>query len=155
MSLWGRFVRRWSGTRWFAWSAARVGPNLDRVVYRLSRGRRLATPTDVPTLFLTTIGRRSGRPRTVPVSFVTVDGDDYVVGTNFGQSHQPAWALNLLEHPDASAEYRGSTWSVAAQRIPESDRTDLWPVFDALLPAYARYRARLQRPIHMFRLDRA
>jgi deazaflavin-dependent oxidoreductase (nitroreductase family) len=154
MSLWGRFVRRWSGQRWFAWSAARVAPGLDRLVYRLSGGRRLATPNAIPTLLLTTTGRHSGLLRTVPLSFVTIDGADYIVGTNFGQHHQPAWALNLLSHPEATAEYQGHTWDVIARRVDEADRDDLWPVFEEIVPAYAAYRARVERTIHMFRLNR-
>ena len=154
MSVWSRFVRRWSGARWFAWSAARVAPGLDRLVYRLTKGRRLATPNDIPTLCLTTTGRRTGTAHTVPLSFVTHGGAEHVVGTNFGQTGKPAWALNLLARPEARVEYRGATWDVVATPIAADDRADLWPAFEATVPAYAAYRGRLDRAIHMFRLDR-
>jgi deazaflavin-dependent oxidoreductase (nitroreductase family) len=132
-----------------------VAPGLDRLVHRLTGGRRVATPESIPTLLLTTTGRRTGRPRTVPLSFVTVDGAVHVVGTNFGQEHQPDWALNLLARPEATAEYHGEVWDVAASRIPESDRDQLWIEFDRIVPAYVAYRRRVTRTIHMFRLDRA
>ena len=154
MGLYGGFVRRYSGTRWFAWVAARTAPRLDLLVHRMSHGRRLATPNEVPTLLLTTHGRRSGEPRTVPLSFATMDDALFVVGTNFGQAHQPAWALNLLHRPEAVAEYRGERWEVRASRVPEDARGDLWSAFDAIVPAYRNYRSRVDRPIHMFRLER-
>lgn len=154
MSLYSRFVRRYAGTRWFSWGAARTAPALDRLVHRLSRGKRLATPTSVPTLLLTSTGRRSGEPRTVALSFITADGAEHVVGTNFGQTHQPAWALNLLDRPRASVEFRGVSWEVDAVRVPESERHGLWALFDGLLPAYRAYRERVDRRIHMFRLER-
>ena len=120
----------------------------------MTGGRRLATPNAVPTLFLTTTGRHTGRPRTVPLSFVTFHGADFVVGTNFGQDHQPGWALNLLARPEAHVEYHTDTWNVVARRVDEPDRDELWPLFDEIVPAYAAYRSRVDRTIHMFRLDR-
>ena len=78
MSAYARLLKAIGSRRWFAAVASKIASPLDRLVYRLSRGRRLATPTSVPTFFLTTIGRRTGRRRTVPVSFV-VDNGDYVI----------------------------------------------------------------------------
>lgn len=121
MGLYGRVVRRVIGIGWVAWVARRVAPPLDRLVFRLSRGRRLATPSSVPTLLLTTTGRRSGEQRTVPLSYVVHDGAEHVVGTNWGQRHQPAWALNLLADPTATVETTSGRWSVRATRVADAD----------------------------------
>ena len=83
-----------------------------------------------------------------------MDGSEFVVGTNFGQSHQPAWALNLLAEPRAMAEYLGETWEVHAVVVPDADRDNVWPHLYEATNAYRSYRARLARDIHMFRLDR-
>lgn len=155
MGPYARFVRRFSGERWFSWTAARIAPSLDRTVHRLTGGRYLATPSSIPTLLLTTIGRRSGEPRTVPLSFVVDEGVEHVVGTNFGQSHHPAWALNLLHTPRAEVSFRSASWAVEAVPVPGGRHHELWPLFDAIVPAYRAYRERVDRPIHMFRLERA
>lgn len=152
MSLYSHFVRRFGGRRWFAAIASRVAPGLDRIVYRLSRGRRIATPSSVPTLFLTTTGRRSGEPRTSALSFIGGEAEPIVVGTNWGKPHHPAWSANLIDDPRATIEYRGRRWQVTAVLVPVDDRAPLWADFDALYPAYASYRARLNRVPRMFRL---
>ena len=154
MGLYSRMVRRLAGRRWFAVVGSRLAPVLDRTVHRLSGGRRLVTPESVPTLLLTTTGRRTGRSRTVPLSFVSVEGIAVVVGTNWGLTRQPDWALNLLVDPQARVTDHRDQWDVEAVPIPEVDRADIWPLFDAMLPAFRSYRARLHRPIHMFRLER-
>lgn len=154
MSLYSRFVRRFGGRRWFAAMASRVAPDLDRIVYRLSRGRRIATPSSVPTLFLTTTGRRSGEPRTSALSFIGGEDEPIVVGTNWGKPHHPAWTANLLADPRATVEHLGRRWEVVAALVPVEDRAPLWDEFDALYPAYASYRGRLDRTPRMFRLVR-
>ena len=61
----------------------------------------------VPSLVITTTGRRSGQPRSNPLLYVP-DGDAYVViGSNWGQQHQPGWALNLLAQPAAEVDVKG------------------------------------------------
>lgn len=154
MSLYSRFVRRFGGQRWFAAAGSRVAPSLDRIVYRLSGGRRIATPSSVPTLFLTTTGRRSGEPRTAALSFVGGTEEPVVVGTNWGRVDHPSWTANLLADSLAQVEYDGDRWDVRAVLVPEDQREPLWEAFDAMYPAYASYRARVDRTPRMFRLRR-
>ena len=125
----------------------------DRVVGRLTRGRVVALGL-IPSLVITTTGRRSGKPRSNPLLYVP-DGDAYVViGSNWGQTHQPGWALNLLARPDRRGGRRraggsrcGPTWPSGAER----DR--LWQLLVTEWPAYRTYVQRAGgREIHIFRL---
>ncbi|MEE9582414.1 MAG: nitroreductase family deazaflavin-dependent oxidoreductase, partial [Acidimicrobiia bacterium] len=139
--------------RWFVTVASQVAPRLDSLVYRLTRGRRLATPASVPTFFVTTTGRRTGVPRRVALSYLRRDGDFIVVGTNFGKRATPEWALNLAANPQVQVEMVGEEFRAEAWAVPIEEQSVLWEAFDAMWPAYAAYRERAtDRPILMFRL---
>lgn len=125
---------------------------LDRVVGRLTRGRVVALGL-VPSLVITTTGRRSGQPRSNPLLYVP-DGDAYVVvGSNWGQQHQPAWALNLLAQPNAEVDVAGRRLPVRAEMATGPERERLWRVLVAEWPAYEAYVERAGgREIRIFRL---
>lgn len=155
MSIYSRLLAAVGDRRWFAAVASRVAPRLDRIVHRLTRGRRMATPASVPTFFVTTVGRRTGAPRTVTLSFLAREGGYIVVGTNFGKSATPEWALNLVANPRVQVEWGGEEFRAEARAVPIQDQDALWEAFEAMWPAYATYRARAtDRTIGMFRLVR-
>ena len=53
------------------------------------------------TLLITTIGRKSGQQITTALNFLQ-QGESYiVVGSLAGVAHDPSWALNLRENPQA------------------------------------------------------
>jgi deazaflavin-dependent oxidoreductase (nitroreductase family) len=154
MSVYSRVVRAVGHQRWFAAVASRVAPALDRTVYRLSRGRRVATPTAVPTFFLTTIGRSTGQERRVAVSYLDLDGSFIVVGTNWGKPSSPHWALNLLSNPQCWIERSGMRMPATASVVTEAERERLWVQLADMLPAFGTYRRRAaSRSIHMFRVE--
>lgn len=146
-------VRRLGHQRWFARFFRWLVP-ADRLLARLTRGRVVALRL-VPSLLLTTTGRRSGRPRTTPLLSVP-DGDAYVVtGSNWGQAHQPAWALNLLADPNATVTVDGRAVPVRARLVTGAERDRLWSLLVAEWPAYETYRRRAgRREIMVFRLER-
>src|SRR5881227_3454492 len=98
-----RILQHFAAWRPSSWLFARVLHPLDRLLLRLSHGR-VSIPgvlTGLPVVMLTTIGAKSGKPRTVPLVGLS-DGDKVVViGSNFGQTHHPAWYYNLRAHPEA------------------------------------------------------
>lgn len=145
-------VRGLGHRRWFA----RLGPVLvpaDRLVARVTGGRLIALGL-VPSLLLTTTGRRSGRPRTTPLLGVP-DGDAFlVIGSNWGGPRHPAWALNLLAHPDASVVHKGRRFPVRAQPLTGPDRDRAWRLALRQWPAYRTYAGRAGRELHVFRLVR-
>ncbi|MEU4528202.1 nitroreductase/quinone reductase family protein [Micromonospora ureilytica] len=151
MSVLGRVTRRLGHHRWFG-SAARLLVPADRVVGRLTRGRVVALGL-IPSLVITTTGRRSGKPRSNPVVYVP-DGDAYVViGSNWGQTHHPAWALNLLADPAAQVDVKGRRLAVRAERASGTERERLWQLLVTEWPAYRSYVQRAGgREIHIFRL---
>lgn len=151
------FVQRIGRTRTFARFGSKVFHRLDGIVFRLSKGRYIASDLMLPVVMLTTTGRRSGQQWTVPIAAIP-DGDSWlVVGSNFGQDHHPAWALNLLADPRAVVQRRGRRHEVVAEVLDESERQQVWPHLTAYWPPFDAYVERAGaagRDIRVFRLTR-
>ncbi|MFR9775517.1 nitroreductase family deazaflavin-dependent oxidoreductase [Micromonospora sp. MS34] len=151
MSALGTLTRRLGHQKWFGATMRLLVP-ADRLVGRLTKGRVVAFGL-VPSLVITTTGRRSGKPRSNPLLYVP-DGDTYVViGSNWGQQHQPAWSLNLLAQPAAEIDVRGRRISVRADLISGDERERLFTRLVDEWPAYRTYVERAGgREIRVFRL---
>ncbi len=121
---------------------------MNNVAYRLSGGRGAGhVPSGAPICLLTTTGRRSGRRRTVPLLYVP-DGDDLVVvASRGGMASHPAWYLNLLADPEATAQVGASTRRVRARDATEAERARLWPALTAAYPHFDAYQLRTSRHI--------
>ncbi|MEU4315540.1 nitroreductase/quinone reductase family protein [Nocardia sp. NPDC024068] len=112
--------------RWFvllAWYA-------HRALYRVTRGRiGLWTPKDAAhwgTMRLTATGRRSGRARSVLLGYFE-DGPNLVtLAMNGWSDGEPAWWLNLREHPDATVELKDGARAVRARIAEGAERARLW-----------------------------
>lgn len=75
---------------------------------------------------LTTTGRRSGKPRRVVVGYFE-DGRNLVtMAMNGWGPSEPAWWLNLQDHPDAIAQTRDGARPVRARRAQGEERERLW-----------------------------
>jgi deazaflavin-dependent oxidoreductase (nitroreductase family) len=123
-------------------------------VYRVSGGRRMNRVSEAPVLLLTTTGRKSGQARTAPVCFLAEGDRLTVIGSNAGNDHAPAWALNLLAHPDATVEIgQGDRRPVTARVAEGAEREDLWRRMAALYHGFDDYKARTGREIKVFVLD--
>lgn len=85
---------------------------------------------------------------------VPLDGDLYVVGSNFGGEHHPAWSYNLIAHPDATTTMEGRNTPVTAELLDDEDKARVWPQLVEEWPPYARYAERTERDLRVFRLDR-
>jgi hypothetical protein len=71
---------------------------------RKTHGQIISRWYGLPALLLATTGAKSGQRRVQPLVYVR-DGRDFaIVGTNFGQTHHPAWTANLLAHPAGQRE---------------------------------------------------
>lgn len=111
---------------------------IDRVLYPLTGGRLLSTgPVLYPTLLLTTTGRRSGRPRTTPLFYVR-DGDRLLLASSI----RGAWARNLLEHPDVTAQVGRRRGGYRAREASAEEVERWWPRFVAFWPPYDDYAER-------------
>jgi deazaflavin-dependent oxidoreductase (nitroreductase family) len=147
------WLRALGHRRWFA-RLGRVLVPADRMIGRLTGGRVVALGLrELPSMLLTTTGRRTGQPRTQPLLYAP-DGDGYVViGSNWGQQRQPAWALNLLADPRASVALGGRRIPVRAHLATGAERERLLALLLAMWPAYETYRRRAgDRELMVFRL---
>jgi deazaflavin-dependent oxidoreductase (nitroreductase family) len=149
-----RVTQRIAGTRAFAKLAPPVVTRLDRVVHKLTRGRRTLSKGMVPILVLTATGARSGEPRVVPLACLPEDDHFYLVGSNFGRERHPAWTANLAKTPEATVSYEGETFAVVARRLSDDEKAAVWPRLLEIWPNYDRYEQRSGRNIRVFRLDR-
>jgi deazaflavin-dependent oxidoreductase (nitroreductase family) len=151
-SLLARLATRFASTRPGSWTVRTLMP-LDRRVLIRSNGRRtLLGPIGAPTLLLETTGRKSGLPRNSPLLFAR-DGDSVVVvGSNFGQSHHPAWTANLLADPHAVVLVGGERIPVTATLLDGAEAEAAYQKMVEVTSVYATYRGRTDRRIRVFRL---
>ena len=128
--------------RWFVlffWHA-------HRALLRLTRGRVglwRPKPNGWGALRLTTTGRRTGQQRQVVVGYFEDGGDLVTMAMNGWGPAEPAWWLNLQEHPDAIVQTRDGTREVRARRARGAERERLWARWaeiDKDLDAYAARR---------------
>lgn len=151
----GRSVQRVAGSRAFAKVGPHVVPRIDRVLNRAFGGRVLMSSMMLPCAVVTTTGRKSGLPRESPLATVPLDGDLYVVGSNFGREHHPAWSWNLLDDPHATVSFRGEQYAAVAHLLDPDEKAATWPRLIAAWPLFDQYVERSGRDIRVFRLARA
>ena len=129
--------------RWFvqlAWHA-------HRALYRGSGGRLgLWSPKGNRwgTLRLTGLGRRSGQWRSVILGYVEDGSNMVTLAMNGWADGEPAWWLNLQEHPVATVQCAGRTCTVTARAADGEERSRLWARWreiDTALDAYAALRS--------------
>ncbi|HJP66347.1 MAG TPA: nitroreductase/quinone reductase family protein [Actinomycetota bacterium] len=149
-------IKRWGHQPWFAAVGRRVAPRIDRFLLKVTGGRGVTIGRKaLPTLFLTTIGRKSGKERITPLLFVR-DGERIIVaGSNWGQTHHPAWALNLRDRPEATVQVGRDRFPVTARIAEGEERATLWSILERKWPAYDTYKDRSGRDIMIFVLERA
>jgi len=138
------------GARAYRW----LLPRLDRIVQRVTGGKRTFTSLVLPTFVLVTTGRRSGTLREQPLVHVAVDNGWAVVGTNWGQDHHPAWTHNLLADPSASVRVGGREVAVTARLLAGAERDGVYARFEALSPNYAAYKVWSGKDVRVFALER-
>lgn len=129
--------------RWFV----RLAWHAHRGLYRGSRGRLgLWSPSRNRwgTLRLTAVGRRSGQWRSVILGYVEDGSNTVTLAMNGWGDGEPAWWLNLQEHPVATVELAGRTCTVTARAADGAERSRLWSRWreiDPKLDAYAALRS--------------
>ena len=117
----GRAAQRLAAASWFARLAPHFVPQVDRFLHKASGGRFMLTDLLMPGVVLTTTGSRSGTsPRATPLLGVPLDGDLYVVGSNYGEERHPAWSSNLIKDPSASVSRSRQDHTVEAHRLTDS-----------------------------------
>ena len=139
-----RMVRRSGAWRPLSWVYARTLHHIDRVVYRLTRGRATFSSwvSDVPIVMLTTTGAKSGKPRTLPVLGVKENERLVVIASNYGQHRNPAWYHNLRANPRARMVFEGVEREVVARELTGEERERWYARGIEIYPGWTHYRRR-------------
>ena len=125
----------------------------DKLVLRMTGGRRGLGPSVAPQMLLTTRGRKSGKPRANPVLYLR-DGDRYVVvASNYGRERHPNWSYNLTAAPEATVQIGDKKIDVAARRATEEEFARYWPRLLRIWPGWRKYRTMTDREFRMFVLE--
>ena len=110
---------------------------LDRILYRASRGRLTLTGPSQPTMLLTTRNRTTGQPHTVPVSYQP-DGDNLIAAYLNHDNHDPAapanWPANLHTDPHATIQIGTTTASYRARPATPAETDHATPRLHPLWP---------------------
>lgn len=134
-------VDRFSSTRFGAWLFSRLAHRADRLMLRLTKGRRSATSilSDQPLVTLTTIGARSGKARTMPLLGIP-DGDNFIlIASRWGGERHPGWYYNLRANPEVKLTKNGRTGDYIAREVNDSERDRCWLLATEQYPGYANY----------------
>jgi deazaflavin-dependent oxidoreductase (nitroreductase family) len=132
----------------------RLMSGFHRIVFDLSKGRLANRGAGMPVLKLTTVGRKSGARRTTMLTSPICDGDTVVlVASKGGDARDPAWFLNLRDHPDVEVTMHGRTRTMRARVASVEEKAALWPRVVAVHPGYAKYQQRTKREIPIVVLE--
>lgn len=143
-----------AGSELGSWCIRRLTP-VDHWLLRRSGGRfTIFGPLGVPLLLLTTTGRKSGQRRQTPLAYMREGDRLFVVGSNFGQAHHPAWALNLRADPNAWVAIGGREIPVLATPVTGTEHDRIFGKFVDYVSNYDAYRGRTDRELRVFALTR-
>ncbi len=151
-----KVMRRFAAGGPGSWLFARVAPDIDRPVHRLTRGRHTlgSLITGLPVVMLTTTGAKSGEPRTVPVLGMPTSDGLAVIASNWGQQRHPGWYHNLRANPEAEIVVDRSRRRVRAVEADDEQRARIWQESLRVYPGFGQYERRAShRRIHVFVLE--
>ena len=145
----------WLATTAFgAWMTRVFAARVDPAIFRLSGGRFTSLgPIVVPQLVLTTRGRNSGQERNAQLVYTDLDGDVYVVASNFGGERHPSWSYNLQADSRAFMQRRDEKIPVCAEQLSDEEKASVWQKLCDNIPNYAAYKERTDRNIKVYRLS--
>lgn len=157
MGLYDRVIEAIAPTRLGGWLFLRVATPVDRVLFKLTRGKvtsGFGSKFGGRILLLTTRGAKSGLVRQVPLLYAE-DGDALVlVASRGGDQRHPAWYFNAKKHPDVEVTRDGVTEPRRAREVDGAERDRLWQVVNAGYRGYATYQGRVDRTIPVILLER-
>ena len=126
-----------------------------RGLLKISGGKAGWRVSKMPVLKLTTTGRQSGQPRTVMLTSPIQEGTTLVlVASGIGGDKQPAWFLNLREHPQVEVTFQGNPSKQMRARVANTEERDrLWPQIMASYQIYEGYQAKTEREFPLVLLE--
>jgi deazaflavin-dependent oxidoreductase (nitroreductase family) len=138
-----RFAQRILALKPVSLLMARILHHADGFALKLTRGKHTFPElVGLPIIQLTAIGARSGQPRTLPLVGLS-DGDKFIlIGTNFGQRHNPSWYYNLRSHPECIVRFNGQSGAYIARETEGDEREHYWRLALSFYMGYEKYRVR-------------
>jgi deazaflavin-dependent oxidoreductase (nitroreductase family) len=125
----------------------------DRVLYKLTRGRLSSAGfSRFPSLMLI-LRRPNGETVRIPLQYLPIDGDAYIVGTNWCRPKHPLWSAWLLRNPSCRVNIKGRESSRRAVLLEGADHAAIWPKIVHKSPYYDECERRTGRQPRVFRLD--
>lgn len=139
-------------TRPGKWLLSNFTARLDPIVYRMTGGRLNSTGIILfPVLALTTTGRKSGKKRTVQLAYVAFDDNAYLVASNFGKDHHPAWMHNMEADPHVSVQLGSNHYDLTAEKLTEAEKGVVWGKLVEEVPNFGLYEQHSGRTLRVFR----
>jgi deazaflavin-dependent oxidoreductase (nitroreductase family) len=126
---------------------------VDRLVVRLTGGRRNLAPRALPELVLYTTGRRTGKPHATPVLYLEDEGRYVIVASNYGRPRDPSWSFNLMAEQRAEIQIGTERRAVTARRATAEEYARWWPRLVSIWPGWRTYRRLTDREFRMFVLE--
>jgi deazaflavin-dependent oxidoreductase (nitroreductase family) len=141
-------VQKIASSRPGAWFYARILHHFDRVAFKLSGGRATVTSAlaGLPVVLVTTTGAKSGLPRTLPLLCIRDERNPNtfaLVASNWGQTHYPAWYLNLKANSHATCSIRGQAGAYVAREASGDEYERFWQYAAETYLGYPLYRQRV------------
>ena len=101
------------------------------------------------------IGAKSGIVRVTPLGCIPQgEGRFAIVASNGGSPTHPDWYYNLTANPRITVEVGAQTFTVLAEELTDTARSELWPKLVARHPAIGEFQARVARRIPVIMLTR-
>jgi deazaflavin-dependent oxidoreductase (nitroreductase family) len=115
---------------------------IDKVVFKLTKGKRTLAELFLPMVQITTIGAKTGEPRTMPLAGL-IDGDKIaLIGSNFGQKNNPGWYYNLKANPECEVQFHGRTEKFIAREAAGEEHEKYWQLAVSYYKGYELYKIR-------------
>lgn len=122
--------------------------------FRANSGRVGGEWDGYPLILIHHIGVKSGTERVTPLGcFPLGDGRFAIVASNGGSPFHPAWYHNLKATPRITVEVGAETFTVLAEELEGTARSQLWPKLAAESPI-GEYQRKTARKIPVFLLTR-
>lgn len=122
--------------------------------YRETGGQEGHDWEGTTTLILTTTGRRSGEERATPLIYREPREGVYAIVASNGGGDEPAWFLNIAEHPEVTVQVWDDEFVAHARVADAAEKPDLWKQLVATWPQYDEYQEKADREIPVVLLER-
>lgn len=153
-SLFHHLVQKVAASKPGAWYFSRTQHYVDRVLLKLTGGRRTLTSilAGLPVVTLTVTGAKSGLPRTVPLLCIRdpeAPERFALVASNWGQRHYPAWYHNLKANSQATCTIHGETGQYTATEAQGDEYQRFWELALATYLGFPNYKERVGDQRHI------